>query len=61
MPFFAIGGQGVPTVGGLGTGDLGGVLLPYICATFAACSCAAFSLKRPACVNVAFSHAKASR
>jgi hypothetical protein len=60
MPFFAEGGQGELAISGLGTGDLSGVLLPCVFATLAACSCAAFSLKHPACVNVAFSHAKAS-
>jgi hypothetical protein len=48
-------------VNGLGAGDLSGVLPPYVFVTFAAFSCIAFSPKRPAFVNVAFSHARASR
>jgi hypothetical protein len=60
VSFFAGGGQGVPMVSGLSTDDLSGVLPPYVFATFAACSCAAFLPKRPACVNVVFSHARTS-
>jgi hypothetical protein len=59
--FFAEGGQGVPTIGGLGAGDLSRVLPPSIFTTFAAYSYATFLPNRPACVNVAFSHARASR
>jgi hypothetical protein len=59
LPFFAEGGQGMPMVRGLGADDLSGVLPSYVFATFVACSCAAFSLKRLVHVSVAFSHAKA--
>jgi hypothetical protein len=60
VPFLAGGGHGVPMVSGLGAGDLSGVLPPSIFATLAACSCVAFSLNHPTCINVAFSHARAS-
>jgi hypothetical protein len=50
----------VPMVGGLGAGDLSEVLPPYVFTTFAACSCTSFLLKHHACVNDAFSYAKAS-
>jgi hypothetical protein len=50
----------MPVMSGLGANDLSGVLLPCVVATLVACSWAAFLLKHPTCVNVAFSHAKAS-
>jgi hypothetical protein len=59
VPLFAEGSRGEP-IGGLGADDLSGVLPPYIFATLATCSCATFSPKRLACVNVAFSHARVS-
>jgi hypothetical protein len=61
VPFLVEGGQGVLMVSGLGVGDLSGVLPPCVFTTFVACSCATFSPNRPTCVNVALSHAKASR
>jgi hypothetical protein len=38
VPFFAEGGQWVPIVGGLGDGDLSGVLILCVFTTFATCS-----------------------
>jgi hypothetical protein len=46
---------------GLGADDRSGMLPPYVFATFATCSYDVFLPNRPACVNVAFSHARASR
>jgi hypothetical protein len=60
VSFFAEGGREVPMVSGLGVDDLSRVLPLCIFTTSITCSCAAFSPKCPACVNVAFSHARAS-
>jgi hypothetical protein len=60
VSFFDEVGQGELPISGLDTDDLSGVMPPCIFATLAACSCVAFSLMRPACVNVTFSHARAS-
>jgi hypothetical protein len=59
--FFSIGSQSVPPDGGLGPTSLTEVLAPCVLATLAAKSYASFSLNCPACVSVAFSHARASR
>jgi hypothetical protein len=47
-------------VSGLNSGDLSGVLPPYVFATFAACCYAAFLPNHPTRVNVALSHARVS-
>jgi hypothetical protein len=59
VPFFDEGGRGELVIGGLGTDDFSGVQPPFIYATLDAFYCAAFSPKRTACVNVAFSHGRA--
>jgi hypothetical protein len=58
--FLTEGGHGVPVVCGFSTGDLNKVPPPHVFATFATCHCATFSPNHSACVNVAFSHARAS-
>jgi hypothetical protein len=59
--FLDEGGQGVTMIGGFGAGDLRGVPPSFVFATLAACYYAAFSSNGLTCVNVAFSHARASR
>jgi hypothetical protein len=51
----------VLVVCGLGDGDLNGVPLSDVFAILAACASAAFLSNHPTYVNVAFSHARASR
>jgi hypothetical protein len=61
MPFLADNSQGDSIANGLDADDLNDVLPPCVFTILAACSWAAFSPNHSSCINVAFSHAKASR
>jgi hypothetical protein len=52
--------RGESIIDGLGVSDLNDMLPPCVFAILAAYSWAAFSPNHPACINVAFSHVKAS-
>jgi hypothetical protein len=60
VPFLAEGGHGVPVVCGLSASDKNGIPPLDVFATLAACTSAVVSPNHLVCVNVAFSHAKAS-
>jgi hypothetical protein len=60
VAFFADGGRGMQSVGGLGADNLLLVFPPCVLVTLAAYSSTTFARNRPTCVNAAFSHARAS-